>query len=553
MGSAFAYLFIYKKPPQTGEVFLFELNIMIYLYDTTLRDGTQGEAVNFSVDDKLRIAQRLDAFGMHYIEGGWPGSNPKDAEFFSHARQMSFKHAKLAAFGSTRKANSHVESDPQIKMLVDAQTPVVTMVAKTSKLHVTHVLETDIEENLDMIADSVAYFRAVGKEVMHDAEHFFDGFKLDKDYAIATLRAARDAGADWLILCDTNGGTMPWEISEITRTVSDALGIADGVSQVKLGIHTHNDAGVAVANALEAVRAGCRQVQATINGYGERVGNCNMIETIANLKLKLKQDCVSDTQLRGLTELSRYVAEIANLAHNIRAPYVGQSAFAHKGGIHVAAILKLEESYQHIDPTVVGNQKRVLVSELSGRGNIVFKAQEFGLDTTKDEVKKVLAQIKELENRGFFFEGADATLELMLRRAQLGYVRPFELVDFLTVVENRSGLGLLAEANVKVRVRDEIAHTAAEGDGPVNALDRALRKALLPHYPQLAKVHLTDYKVRILDGDKATAATTRVTIDSSNGERSWTTVGSSVNIVDASWMALADSLEYAILIDARGT
>lgn len=520
--------------------------MLTYLYDTTLRDGTQGEGVNLSVDDKLRIAQRLDDFGMHYIEGGWPGSNPKDAEFFDRARALPLKRARLAAFGSTRKANGSAASDPQIKLLLDAATPVVTMVAKTSKLHVTHVLETDPEENLDMIADSVSYFKQRGKEIMHDAEHYFDGFKLDKDYALMTLKAARDAGADWLVLCDTNGGSMPWEIDEIARITMAELG--GGASQVRFGIHTHNDAGLAVANALAAVRAGCAQVQGVINGYGERVGNCNLVDAIANLRLKLDDTCVSDGQLRSLTELSRYVAEMANLAPNIRAPYVGQAAFAHKGGIHVAAILKLEDSYQHIDPARVGNHKRVLVSELSGRGNIAYKAQEFGLDPSKDEVKRVLAQIKEMENRGYFFEGADATVELMLRRAQPGYVRPFELLDFMTVVENRQGRGLLAEANVKVRVGPEISHTAAEGDGPVNALDTALRKALRAHYPQLDEVRLVDYKVRILDGDRATAATTRVTIDSRNAHRNWTTVGSSVNIVDASWQALADSLEYAIMV-----
>lgn len=519
------------------------------LYDTTLRDGTQGEGVNLSVDDKLRIARRLDEFGMHYIEGGWPGSNPKDAEFFARARAIAFTHARLAAFGSTRKAHTRIEDDAQIKMLLDAHTPVVTLVAKTSTLHVKHVLETDLEENLDMIADSVSYFKRHGKEVVHDAEHYFDGFKLDKDYALTTLKAARDAGADWLVLCDTNGGTMPWEIEEIVRFTISELRI-DGHRElgVKFGIHTHNDAGVAVANALAAVRAGCTQVQGVVNGYGERVGNCNLIETIANLKLKMGDDCVGDEQLRSLTELSHFVAEIANLAPNIRAPYVGQAAFAHKGGIHVAAILKLEESYQHIDPARVGNQKRVLVSELSGRGNIAYKAQQFGLDPSKEEVRQVLMQIKELENKGYFFEGADATVELMLRRTQPGYVRPFELLDFMTVVENRKGRGLLAEANVKVKVGDEVSHTAAEGDGPVNALDKALRKALMPHYPQLEEVRLVDYKVRILDGDKATAATTRVTIDSRNGHRNWTTVGCSVNIVDASWQALADSLEYAIMV-----
>jgi len=523
------------------------------LYDTTLRDGAQGEGINLSVEDKLRIARRLDEFGVHYIEGGWPGSNPKDAEFFARAKTLGLRQARLAAFGSTRKAGARCESDPQIRMLLDAETPVVTMVAKTSTLHVRHVLETTLDENLAMIRDSVAYFKAQGKEVMHDAEHYFDGFKLDKEYALATLRAARDAGADWLVLCDTNGGTMPWEVSEIVRWTIDALSNDDGASEtrrpVRFGIHTHNDAGLAVANALEAVRAGCAQVQGTINGYGERVGNCDLIPAIANLKLKMNDACVSDAQLRGLTDLSNYVAEIANQAPNLRAPYTGHAAFAHKGGIHVAAILKVEESYQHIDPAKVGNSKRVLVSELSGRGNIQYKAREFGLDVGKEEARQVLQKIKELENQGFYFEGAEASVELMLRRAQKGYTPPFELIDFLVVVENRQGRGLLAEANVKVRVRngrEEVVHTAAEGDGPVNALDRALRKALLPHYPQLADVRLADYKVRILDSNSATAATTRVTIDTRCGSRTWTTVGCSTNIVDASWQALADSIEYAL-------
>ncbi|MCL6511312.1 MAG: citramalate synthase [Anaerolineae bacterium] len=523
------------------------------LYDTTLRDGTQGEGVNLSVEDKLRIAQRLDEFGMHYIEGGWPGSNPKDAEFFARARALRFKHARLAAFGSTRKANVCVEHDPQIRLLLDAATPVVTLVAKTSALHVRHVLETTLEENLKMIGDSIAFFKQHGREVIHDAEHFFDGFKLDKDYALATLRAACDAGADWLVLCDTNGGTMPWEVEEIVRYTTAELGgdaqtDEKGQLRVKFGIHTHNDAGVGVANALAAVRAGCTQVQGTINGIGERVGNCDLVTTLANLKLKMNDDCVSDEQLRNLTELSRYVFEIANLTLDIRHPYVGQAAFAHKGGIHVAAILKVEESYQHIDPARVGNQKRVLVSELSGRGNIAYKAREFGLNPDSAEVQQVLQRIKEMENRGFFFEGADASVELMLRRVQPGYVKLFELLDYMVVVEHRDGRGVLAEATVKIKVDDEITHTAAEGDGPVNALDLATRKALLPHYPKLKKMRLVDYKVRIIDSDKATGATTRVTIDSTNGHRTWTTVGSSTNIVDASWQALADSMEYALLV-----
>ncbi len=530
--------------------------MLTYLYDCTLRDGTQGEGVNLSVDDKLKIAQKLDAFGMHYIEGGWPGSNPKDAEFFERAKSLNLKNAKLAAFGSTRRAGGKCETDPQIKMLEDAATPVVTMVAKTSALHVTHVLETTLEENLAMISDSVAHFKALGREVMHDAEHFFDGYKLNKDYALATLRAAKDAGADWLVLCDTNGGTMPWEVDEIVRETMRAL-MEDGgrqtaqgrlPSSVRFGIHTHNDSGVGVANALAAVRAGCAQVQATINGIGERVGNCDMVATLANLKIKLGDGCVSDDNLRGLTELSRYVFEIANLAPNIRHPYVGQAAFAHKGGIHVAAILKLEESYQHIDPARVGNQKRVLVSELSGRGNIAYKAKEFGMNPESAEVKQALQKVKEMENQGFFFENADASLELLLRRSQPNHPKLFELIDYMVVVENRDGRGVFAEGSVKLRVDDEIAHTVAEGDGPVNALDQAIRKALLPHYPKLKKMRLSDFKVRIIDGDHATAATTRVTIDSTDGRKSWTTVGSSPNIVEASWQALVDSMEYALLI-----
>ncbi len=535
--------------------------MMTYLYDTTLRDGTQGEGVNLSVDDKLKIAKRLDEFGMHYIEGGWPGSNPKDAEFFTRAKQINFKHAKLAAFGSTRRANGNVETDPQIKMLLDAETPVITMVAKTSALHVTHVLETTLEENLKMISDSVAYFKSKGKEVLHDAEHFFDGFKLDKDYALATLRAARDAGADWLILCDTNGGTMPWEIEEIVKmTIGELAGLnqllvgqsptpnPQSLIPIRFGIHTHNDAGLGVANALAGVRAGCTQVQATIGGIGERVGNCDMLATMGNLKLKLKDECVNEEQLRGLTDLSRFVFETANLAPDIRHPYTGQAAFAHKGGIHVAAVLKLEESYQHIDPTLVGNEKRVLVSELSGRGNIAYKAKQFGLNPDSTEVKQALAQVKEMENRGFFFEGADASLELLMRRNHPSYERLFELVDFMVVVENREGRGVLAEASVKMRVDDEIEHTVAEGDGPVGALDKAMRKALLPHYPKLKKMRLVDFKVRIIDSDKATNATTRVTIDSTDGRKAWTTVGCSPNIVDASYQALADSMEYALLV-----
>lgn len=518
-----------------------------FLYDTTLRDGTQGEGVNLTVDDKLNLAKKLDSFGMHYIEGGWPGSNPKDAEFFKRAKEIKFNQAKLAAFGSTRKAMSNCENDSQIKMLLDAQTPVVTMVAKTSTLHVKHVLETTLEENLKMISESVSYFKQKGKEVMHDAEHFFDGFKLDKEYAIATLKAARDAGANWLVLCDTNGGVMPWEVEEIIRETIQLLAkTKKEESNYNFGIHTHNDAGLAVANALSAIRSGCTQVQGTINGIGERVGNCDLITTIANLNLKLNDNCVNKDQLKNLTNLSRLIFETANLAPDTRQPYVGQSAFAHKGGIHVAAIMKLEESYQHIDPTLVGNEKRVLVSELSGRGNIAFKAKEFGLDVDSSAVKNVLNQIKELENQGFYFEDAEASMELMFKRIEKNYTGPFSLVDYMVVVDHRSGSDLDVLANLKLKVGDNIEHTAAEGDGPVNALDKALRKALSKFYPQINDIKLTDYKVRILDGGSATAATTRVTIETTCRDKVWKTVGASTNIIKASWLALADSIEYAL-------
>ena len=520
----------------------------IYIYDTTLRDGSQGEGVSFSVDDKLKVARRLDEMGIHYIEGGWPGSNAKDVEFFQRARGLTFQRAKLAAFGSTRRANTPCETDSQIAALLEADTPVVTIVGKTWDLHVHRVIETTLDENLAMIADSVRYLKAQGREVFYDAEHFFDGYKANPQYALATIQAAYRAGADTVILCETNGGSMPWEVEEIVRATGQALATAQSAaSPVQLGIHTHDDSGLAVANALAGVRAGATQVQGTINGYGERVGNCNLCTVIPDLQIKMGHKCLDAAELGRLTELSRFVSETANLAPDSRAPFVGASAFAHKGGIHVAAIMKAEESYQHIDPARVGNAKRVLVSELSGRGNLAYKAQEFGLDPSKDDAKQVLAQIKELESRGFFFEGAEASVALMLQRLKPGYRPPFELIDFMAVVEHRAGRGMLAEATVKVRVGDEVMHTAAEGNGPVNALDQALRKALVPHYPHLADIQLVDYKVRILDGDAATAAITRVIIETRNGHTSWSTVGASSNIIESSWQALADSMEYALL------
>ncbi|MGC8782428.1 MAG: citramalate synthase [Anaerolineae bacterium] len=523
----------------------------ITIYDTTLRDGSQAEGISYSLQGKLRIAQKLDELGIPYIEGGWPGSNVKDAEFFQRARDLPLKQARIAAFGSTRKAGISCEADPQIAMLLDAGTPVVTIFGKTWDLHVLRVLETTLEENLAMIRDSVAYLRAAGRQVFYDAEHFFDGYKANPAYALATLRAACAAGAEAIVLCDTNGGTLPWEVEEAVQTVRadlEAHARAAGLPwPVQLGIHTHEDSGVAVANALAAVRAGCTHVQGTINGYGERVGNCNLCAVIPDLELKMGYRCLPEGQLRRLTEVANFVSETANRAPDPRQPFVGASAFAHKGGVHVAAIMKAEESYQHIDPALVGNQKRVLVSELSGRSNLIYKLQEFGVDAGKEEVRQVLAQVKELESQGFYFEGAEASVALMLHRLKPDYRRPFELIDFMVIVEHRQGRGLLAEATVKVRVGDAVVHTVAEGNGPVHALDRALRKALLPHYPHLANVQLVDYQVRILDSEAATGAVTRVTIETHNGHRSWSTVGCSSNIIESSWQALTDSMEYALI------
>jgi 2-isopropylmalate synthase len=512
----------------------------ILLYDTTLRDGTQREGISLSVEDKLKIARKLDEFGIHYIEGGWPGSNPKDVEFFRRVRTLGLNQAKVAAFGSTRKKGILPEEDFNLKALLEAETPVVTLVGKSWDLHVTEVLETSLAENLAMIGESTAYIKAHDKEVVYDAEHFFDGYKADPDYALATLRAAADNGADVLVLCDTNGGTMPWEVGSITRAVAAQF-------QVPIGIHTHEDSGCAVANSLVAVQAGAVHVQGTINGYGERVANANLCSIIPDLQLKMGLSCVSPENLARLSELSRFVAEVANLAHDDHLPFVGASAFAHKGGIHVAAVLKNEDSYQHVDPALVGNLRRTVVSELSGRGNVVDKAQQFGLDVNNQQTRGVLEQIKQLEAQGFTFEGAEASVELMLRRSHPAYVPPFELIDFMVVVERRRGRGILAEATVKVRVGPKLMHTAAEGNGPVNALDAALRKALVDVYPQLSGAKLTDYKVRILDTGTGTAANVRVLIDTKLGARRWSTIGASTNIIEASWRALADSMEYALL------
>ncbi|MDE2636031.1 MAG: citramalate synthase [Chloroflexota bacterium] len=515
----------------------------VAIYDTTLRDGSQREGISFSVADKIHITKLLDKLGVDYIEGGWPGSNPKDETYFEQVRELELKHSKVAAFGSTRRKGISPAADANIRALIAANTPVVTVVGKTSMLHVTDVLQTTADENLRMIEDSLAYLKAQGKEVIYDAEHFFDGAKLDMEYGFDTLAAAAAGGADVIVLCDTNGGSMPWEVAGFVYKALELF------PEAQFGIHTHNDSEVAVANSLAAVRAGAAHVQGTINGYGERCGNANLCSIIPDLIIKMGLPCLAqDGNLAALTHLSRAVAEIANMAPDTHLPYVGKSAFAHKGGIHVAAIRRNVDSYQHIEPKQVGNETRVLVSDLSGRGNLLSKAEELGLDVSKDEAVKVLNDIKELENTGFSFEGAEASVAVRLRRAAPDYSPLFNLLDFTVIVEDRRGRGQLAEAMVKLDVDGDVAHTAAEGNGPVNALDLALRKALLPKYPALRDIQLVDYKVRILDSENATGAVTRVLIDSYNGRERWSTVGAGTDIICASWLALVDSVEYGLSV-----
>jgi 2-isopropylmalate synthase len=521
----------------------------VIVYDTTLRDGTQGENITLSLADKLRVARMLDEYGMPYIEGGWPGSNPKDIEFFAAARTMRFETARLAAFGSTRHRANRPDEDPNLRELVAAETPVVTIFGKSWLLHVTEVLGATPSENLDMIAESVGFVAHRGREAIYDAEHFFDGYKADRDYALSTLRAARQAGARTLVLCDTNGGTLS---DELTAIITDVRGAIDGdadAPEVVWGIHAHNDAELAVANSMAAVAAGIRHVQGTINGYGERAGNANIVSIVANLALKTPHALVppGGGQLDGLTQLSRAVAEIANVTPNDYQPYVGRSAFAHKGGVHGAAVAKVERSYQHIDPGAVGNAGRLVVSELGGRANTSIRARQLGLELDGVvDARELSVLIKQLEADGLAFEGAEASFELLIKRHAADYAPPFRIVDYTCLVEQRDGRELLAEATVKVAVDGETLHTAADGNGPVNALDAALRKALRAFYPAIDDVHLVDYKVRILDGDAATAARTRVIIDSQDGARTWSTMGSDTNIIAASASALADSLEYAI-------
>ena len=515
----------------------------VQLYDTTLRDGTQGEGVSFSVEDKLKICERLDQFGFDYIEGGYPASNPKDAEFFERVKELELRRARICAFGMTRRAGVRVEEDETMRAIVQAGVPVATVVGKSWDFHVTNALRTTLDENLRMIEESVAYLRSRGLEVIYDAEHFFDGYAANPEYALATLEAAVRGGAHTLVLCDTNGGRLPHEIrAGVERVVS--------TFDIPVGIHTHNDSGLGVANALAAVEAGAVQVQGTINGYGERCGNCDLIQVIANLQLKMGYTCVPESSLQNLTPLSRFVSELANMPPDARQPFVGRSVFAHKGGMHVSALLRHPETYEHIAPERVGNQRRVLISELSGVSNIMYKAREYKVELKKDSpaLKRVVTVIKEMEHQGYHFEGAEGSFELILKK-ELGLYHPFfELIGLRLTIDKRDPDDEpAAEATIKVRVGEQVLHTAADGNGPVNALDSALRKALVTVYPEIERIKLTDYKVRVLNERSGTAAKVRVLITSSENGSTWGTIGVSTNIIEASWRALVDSIEYGLM------
>ncbi len=514
----------------------------IQIYDTTLRDGAQGEGVNFSLEDKVLIAHRLDELGFDFVEGGYPLSNPKDAEFFQRIAAQPFKHARVCAFGMTRRRGMKPADDIGMKALLDSQAPVITIVGKTSDFHVTDVLGVSLEENLAMIRDTVAYLRGEGREVIYDAEHFFDGWKANPEYAAKTIQAAAEAGASIIIMCDTNGGTMPEEIAALTLEAASKV-------DKPLGIHTHNDCELAIANSLSAVDAGAVQVQGTINGLGERCGNADLISVVANLALKKKDyEVLGGKGVEHLTELSRYVYEIANMHFRVNQPFVGPSAFAHKGGMHVHAVAKAASSYEHIDPVQVGNERRVLVSELSGRSNIIALATKMNLQDDKALMDRVLHQVVDLENRGYQFEAAEASFELLVRKLARTHIPHFELVQYHTSVASRGGEPV-TEATIKLLVNDQLRHEVAEGDGPVNALDAALRKALNGLFPSLNEMHLVDYKVRVINSDAATAASVRVVIESRDAEATWGTVGVHENVIEASWQALVDSIEYKLCKD----
>ncbi len=515
----------------------------IKIYDTTLRDGSQAEDIAFSLEDKVRIAQKLDELGIHYIEGGWPGSNPKDLQFFQEVKSIPLSQTKVAAFGSTCRAGTSPKNDPNLQALIEAGAKVITIFGKSWDIHPLEALNITLDQNLEIIHQSVRFLKDRVSEVIFDAEHFFDGFKSHPSYALSTLKAAQEAKADWIVLCDTNGGTLPDEIQSIIREVMKKI-------KTPLGIHVHNDTEMAVANTLLAVKEGIRMVHGTINGYGERCGNANLCSILPNLKLKMGIDCVTDEQLKKIREVSRFVSELANLPHSKYLPYVGDSAFAHKGGVHVSAIRKSDATYEHVSPERVGNRQRVLISDLSGESNILYKAAEFKIDIqSKDpKVRGILDNLKQLENQGFQFEGAEGSFEILIKKALGQHKKFFELMGFRVIVEKSEEEGApLSEATIMVRVGDRVEHTAAVGNGPVNALDHAIRKALEKFYPELKEVKLLDYKVRILSSRDGTGAQTRVLIESGDGKSKWGTVGVSENIIQASWQALVDSIDFKLL------
>ena len=523
----------------------------VEIYDTTLRDGAQLEGISLTVDDKLRIAEQLDRLGVHYIEGGWPGANPKDVEFFQRAAtELDLEHSKLVAFGSTRRVGGDAADDVTLGNLLDAETDVVCIVGKCSAYHVTEALRTGTDEGVAMVADSIRFLKSQGRTVFFDAEHFFDGYADDPEFSLRVLTGAADAGADCLVLCDTNGGSLPGRIESMVRDVVAAVDCA-------VGVHLHNDTGCGVANALAGVAAGATHVQGTINGYGERVGNCDLVPIIANLTLKMGVETLPEGRLAELTPVAHHVAELVNFAADPQQPYVGATAFAHKAGLHTSAIARRRDAYEHVDPELVGNGTRFLVSEMSGRSTIELKATQLGIELDGDTLGEIVETLKELEYAGYHFEAADASLELLMRAAAGWHHDYFELESFSVDVGHRSGSGSRAwnevavevetQATVKVQVEGERVVAIGEGNGPVNALDAALRSALAGRHPQLDRLHLTDFKVRVLETREGTAAITRVLIDTTNGERTWTTIGVSENIIEASWQALVDSLVYGLL------
>lgn len=514
----------------------------IEIYDTTLRDGTQGEGISFSVEDKIRIAHKLDMLGFQYIEGGWPGSNPKDMEFFHKIKSRPLRRSIITAFCSTRKPKCVTKEDANLNSILSSGVSVCALMGKSWDLHVTHALRTSLEENLAMIRESVAYLKSKGLSVFFDAEHFFDGLKANPVYAMAALTAAVEGGADTIVLCDTNGGSLPEEIHSAVRMVKERF-------KARVGIHCHNDGDMAVANSIAAVQTGAAQVQGTINGYGERCGNANLCSVIPNLSLKCGLETIPRDSINKLTELSRYVAEVANMNPISSMPFVGSSAFTHKGGIHVSAVMKDFRTYEHINPDLVGNRRRVLVSELSGVSNILYKVKELNLDLEleKEENRELLDHIKRMENRGYQFEEAEGTFELLIRRLKKSYKEPFKLENLRVIIEMGGDKPVYSQAIIKVTINDKEVHTAAEGNGPVNALDNALRKALDRFYPSINDMKLNDYKVRVLDEKNGTGARVRVLIETSDGKQSWGTVGVSTNIIEASWEALLDSIAYGLL------